>query len=79
MNVPMPDRLTLADDGVWEMPAWGRTSDDEEWISYGWKVVSYAGHVFFRHKELSQVHQWLTSQGYADTGDGRHYQRAWRA
>jgi hypothetical protein len=76
-KIVFPSALTLAEDGLWEMPSWGRHPDDEQWINYGWKAwAPYAGPVFFQHKEKSAVQQWLTSHGYVDTGDDVHYQQS---
>lgn len=71
----LPTRLTLAEEGQWETPSWAQTSDNDEWISYGWKAWTYDGIPFFRHQEKSVVQQWLADNGYTDTGDGAHYQR----
>lgn len=74
-NKPLPERLTLAEDGMWETPSWAHTNDDDEWRSFGWKAVTYAGNVYYWHKEESNVRAWLTSRGYVDTGDGKHWSR----
>lgn len=71
----LPTRLTLAEEGQWETPSWAQTSDNDEWISYGWKAWTYDGVLFFRHQEKSVVQKWLADNGYTDTGDGAHYQR----
>lgn len=76
----LPERLTLAEDGEWEMPYTGVSTmnvnyDDEEWTSYGWKAVTYEGERHFIHKDKAIVQQWLAEHDYLDTGDGAHYQK----
>jgi len=80
MQQTLPERLTLVEDGEWAMPYTGMTTmnvnhDDMEWTSYGWKAVTYDGHIHFRHKEKSIVEQWLVDHNFYDTGDGAHYQQ----
>jgi hypothetical protein len=72
----LPERLSLTEEGQWETPSWARTSDDDEWISYGWKAVTFEGQIHFRHKDKAVVEKWLADKGYVDTGDGAHYQRS---
>lgn len=71
----LPKRLTLAEDGEWEMPSWSRNPDDEEWITYGWRARTYEGTTFVNHKEKAIVQRWLADHGYIDTGDGHHYEQ----
>lgn len=73
----LPAYLTLTENGYHEpLPYWRNPEvDDEEWISYGWKAITYEGHVHYSHKEKANVQQWLAEHGYQDTGDGSHYQR----
>jgi hypothetical protein len=70
----MPELLILAEDGTWETPSWGRTNDDDVWVPFGWKAVTYDGHVHYRH-EKANVRAWLVTNGYQDTGDGTHYRK----
>lgn len=73
----LPAHLTLTENGYHEpLPYWKNPEvDDEEWISYGWKAITYEGHLHYSHKEKANVQQWLAEHGYQDTGDGIHFQR----
>lgn len=76
----LPERLTLVEDGEWEMPYIGMTTmnvdhDATEWTSYGWKAVTHEGERHFIHKDKAVVQQWLAEHDYVDTGDGEHFWR----
>ena len=73
----LPERLTLTEMGYHEPLPWYRNPevDDEEWMSEGWKAVTYEGHIHFSHKDKEVVAAWLADHGYYNTGDGAHYQQ----
>ncbi len=76
----LPERLTLQENGYWEprqlgMNTMNRDPDDEQWISRGWKVVTFEGKRFFEHQQKGMALQWLIERGYVDTGDGAHFQQ----
>jgi hypothetical protein len=84
MENTLPAQLTLIEDGEWQLPYTGVSTmnvnyDDEEWIGYGWKAVTYEGERHFIHKDKAVVQQWLAERGYIDTGDGSHYRRSHHA
>ncbi len=77
MQQTLPERLTLTEAGCHEPLNWWQNpeTEDPEWISEGWKAVTYEGHIHFRHKDKSVVEKWLVEHGYYNTGDGAHYQQ----
>jgi hypothetical protein len=66
----LPELLLLDEERVLDRNA---GPDDVLYIITGWRARSEEGIVFYRDNELTPVEQWLTEQGYVDTGDGVHY------
>ena len=73
----LPANLILQEDGYYEDLPWyaNPETEDEEFITTGWKAVNFSGHAYYSHKQKAAVVVWLSEQGYRDTGDGYHYQR----
>jgi hypothetical protein len=67
----LPELLLLDEERVLDRNA---GPDDVQHITTGWRARSEDGVVFYRDNELTPVEQWLSKQGYVDTGDGVHYQ-----
>ncbi len=66
----LPEILLLDEERVLNINA---GPDDAQYMTIGWRARSEDGVVFYRNNELTPVEQWLSQQGYVDTGDGVHY------
>jgi hypothetical protein len=72
----LPQHLHLCEDGLWEMPSWGRHADDEQWIGYGWYACDYDGKRYFQHQDEQVVIAWLQENGYNNTAASiMHYEK----
>jgi hypothetical protein len=72
----LPAQVIFGEEGDWEMPSWGRHPDDEEWITYGWRVYLPEGRVLFTNQQEAVVRQWLADNGYVDVvGEDYRYVR----
>lgn len=50
-------------------------TDTNVWGELGWSARNWNGYSVCRNDEKAVVLQWLTEQGYEDTGDGCHYRK----